>query len=182
MVIGRSSIGFSDLVHSYPHPVRTGQIPDHYAAKSDTCTASGKGTNGSNIGKVREMERRFALAAFVLPAMLAMGSTGWTQSVTPPAPNDSGINVRDRDAGAMTAGQQSNQKSDIQLTRQIRRAVEKDRALSTVAHNVKIVTLNGMVTLRGPVKTEQEKGAIGSKAQMIAGNDKVDNQLEVETH
>jgi osmotically-inducible protein OsmY len=80
----------------------------------------------------------------------------------------------------MTAGQQSNDKTDIKLTRRIRRAVEKDDALSTVAHNVKIVSVNGMVTLRGPVKTEQEKDAIGSKAQMFAGSDKVDNQLEVE--
>ena len=127
------------------------------------------------------MKRRLAIAAFVLPAILAMVSAGWAQSATPTAPNDSGINVRDRDAGAMTAGQQSNHKSDIQLTRQIRRAVAKDGALSTVAHNVKIVSVNGMVTLRGPVKTEQEKTAIGSKAQMFAGRDKVKNQLEVET-
>jgi osmotically-inducible protein OsmY len=127
------------------------------------------------------MKRRFALATLVLPAMLATGSVVWAQSATPTAPNDSGINVRDRDAGAMTAGQQSNDKRDIKLTRQIRRAVEKDDALSTVAHNVKIVSVNGMVTLRGPVKTEQEKDAIGSKAQMFAGSDKVDNQLEVET-
>jgi osmotically-inducible protein OsmY len=127
------------------------------------------------------MKRRFALATLVLPAMLATGSVVWAQSATPTAPNDSGINVRDRDAGAMTAGQQSNDKRDIKLTRQIRRAVEKDDALSTVAHNVKIVSVNGMVTLRGPVKTEQEKDAIGSKAQMFAGSDKVDSQLEVET-
>jgi len=80
-----------------------------------------------------------------------MSSAAWSQAATPTAPNDSGINVRDRDAGAITAGQQSNRKSDIKLTRQIRRAVEKDDALSTVAHNVKIVTVNGMVTLRGPV-------------------------------
>ena len=127
------------------------------------------------------MKPRFALATFVLPAMLAMGSVAWAQAATPTAPNNTGINVRDRDAGAMTAGQQSNRTSDVKLTRQIRRAVEKDNTLSTVAHNVKIVSMNGMVTLRGPVKTEQEKAAIGSKAQMFAGRHNVDNQLEVET-
>jgi len=79
----------------------------------------------------------------------------------------------------MTAGQQSNAKSDVALTRKIRRAVVKDHSLSTLAHNVKIVSANGSVTLRGPVKTEEEKTAIASKAQAIAGADKVDNQLEV---
>jgi hypothetical protein len=110
MVIGRSSIGFSDLVYSHPHPIRPLHLPDHRRSpriESNACPASGEGRNGSNTGKVRKMKRRFALAAFALPAMLAMGSTGWAQSATPTtptAPNDSGINVRDRDAGAMTAG------------------------------------------------------------------------------
>jgi hyperosmotically inducible protein len=80
----------------------------------------------------------------------------------------------------MTAGQQSNSKSDVELTREIRRAVVKDHSLSMLAHNVKIVSANGSVILRGPVKTEDEKNAIGSKAQAIAGADRVDNQLEVQ--
>jgi len=79
----------------------------------------------------------------------------------------------------MTAGEQSNAKTDVELTREIRRAVVKDHSLSMLAHNVKIVTANGSVTLRGPVKTEEEKTTIASKAQQIAGADKVDNQLEV---
>lgn len=121
-----------------------------------------------------------ALTSLAFSALLAVGPAAWAQSTTPTAPDDSGINVRDRDASAMTAGQQSNRKSDVELTRQIRRAVEKDDALSTVAHNVKIVSANGMVTLRGPVKTQQEKSVIGTKAEMIAGRDNVSNQLEVE--
>ena len=79
----------------------------------------------------------------------------------------------------MTAGQQSNEKSDVEITREIRRAVVKDHSLSMLAHNVKIVSANGNVTLRGPVKTEEEKTAIASKAQAIAGAGKVDDQLEV---
>jgi len=79
----------------------------------------------------------------------------------------------------MTSGEQSNAKSDVELTREIRKAVVKDPALSTLAHNVKIVAVNGSVTLRGPVKTEEERTAIAGKAQEIAGTDKVDNQLEV---
>jgi osmotically-inducible protein OsmY len=79
----------------------------------------------------------------------------------------------------MTADQQSNAKSDVELTRRIRRAVVKDHSLSMLAHNVKIVSANGSVTLRGPVKTEEEKTAVASKAQAIAGAGNVNNQLEV---
>jgi osmotically-inducible protein OsmY len=101
------------------------------------------------------------------------------QDSTLPAPDNSAVNVRDRAPGAMTADQQSNAKSDVELTRKIRRAVVKDRSLSMLAHNVKIVSANGSVTLRGPVKTEQEKTAVASKAQAIAGAGNVNNQLEV---
>jgi osmotically-inducible protein OsmY len=94
-------------------------------------------------------------------------------------PDSTAINARDRNPDAMTADQQSNAKSDVELTRKIRRAVVKDRSLSTLAHNVKIVSSNGNVTLRGPVKSEEEKTTIASKAQAIAGADKVENQLEV---
>jgi hyperosmotically inducible periplasmic protein len=97
----------------------------------------------------------------------------------PPEPNNTGVNVRDRNSGAMTAGEQSNAKGDVVLTQRIRRAVIKDRSLSTTAHNVKIVSANGAVTLRGPVNSEHEKIAIGKKAQAIAGPSNVDNQLEV---
>ena len=54
----------------------------------------------------------------------------------------------------------------------------KDRSLSMLAHNVKIVSASGSVTLRGPVRTEEEKTAIANKAQAIAGAGKVDDQLE----
>jgi hyperosmotically inducible protein len=98
---------------------------------------------------------------------------------SPPQRDNSGVNLRDRDEAAVTAGQQSNTKSDVELTRQIREAVVKDSSLSVMAQNVKIVSANGSVTLRGPVMTEAERDAIGSKAQAIAGADKVNNQLEV---
>ena len=87
----------------------------------------------------------------------------------------------DRNPGAMTAGEQSNSKADIALTSKIRRAVTKDHALSMAAHNVKIISINGVVTLRGPVDTEHEKTVIGEKAEAIAGADKVENQLQVKS-
>jgi osmotically-inducible protein OsmY len=123
--------------------------------------------------------KRIALTLVLSWSLLGLGSVALAQNPTPVPPDNSGVNVRDRDAGAMTAGQQSNAKSDVELTRKIRRAVVKDGSLSMLAHNVKIISANGSVTLRGPVKTEDEKTAIASKAQAIAGADKVDNQLEV---
>jgi len=101
------------------------------------------------------------------------------QDSAPVAPNNSAVNVRDRAPGAMTAGEQSNAKSDVALTRKIRRAVVKDHSLSMLAHNVKIVSADGNVTLRGPVNSEAEKVAIARKAKAIAGTRNVDNQLEI---
>lgn len=114
----------------------------------------------------------------VLAAVLAAPMGAWSQS-PPTAPDNTATNAADRDTGAPTADQQSNSKTDIALTRHIRRAIERDGSLSVLAHQVKIITSNGNVTLRGPVKTEAEKAAIGSKAEAIAGADKVDNQLSV---
>jgi hyperosmotically inducible protein len=120
-----------------------------------------------------------ALTLVLSSFLLGLSPAVRAQDATPLPPDNSAVNARDRDTGAMTAGQQSNSKGDMELTRKIRRAVIKDDALSTMAHNVKIITANGAVTLRGPVKTEDEKTAIGNLAQQIAGADKVDNQLEV---
>ena len=119
-------------------------------------------------------------AVFVISAFL-LGAAGVGRAEDAPSlqRDNSGVNVRDRDEAAVTAGQQSNMKSDVELTRQIRRAVVKDSSLSVMAQNVKIVSANGSVTLRGPVKTEAEKDAIGSKAQAIAGADRVNNEIEV---
>jgi osmotically-inducible protein OsmY len=79
----------------------------------------------------------------------------------------------------MTAGQQSATKSDEELTREIRRAVVKDDALSMLAHNIKIITVDGNVTLRGPVETKTEKITVARLARRIAGTHNVDNQIEV---
>ena len=123
--------------------------------------------------------KQIAFMLVLSSALLGLGTVTMAQDPTPTAPDNSGINVRDRAPAAMTAGQQSNAKSDVELTRKIRRAVTKDDSLSMMAHNVKIVSANGSVTLRGPVKTEEEKSAILSKAQDIAGAANVSDQLEV---
>lgn len=69
--------------------------------------------------------------------------------------------------------------ADIDLARQIRRAVLADGSLSTYAHNVRIITRDGLVTLRGPVRSEREKAVLGEKAALIAGSANVRNELDV---
>jgi osmotically-inducible protein OsmY len=87
--------------------------------------------------------------------------------------------VRDRGGATLTPGDQSESEADRTLTQQIRRSVVADDSLSTTAKNVKIITVDGMVTLRGPVNSPREKEVIAAKAVEIAGAAKVDNQLEV---
>jgi hyperosmotically inducible protein len=95
------------------------------------------------------------------------------------AADNTRINTRDRNANEPTADNQRNNMSDRDITKQIRQALAKDNSLSTYAHNVKVVTQNGQVTLKGPVRSEDEKRAIEAKATAIAGNDKVTNNLDV---
>ena len=112
----------------------------------------------------------FASVFFVSACLLGASAIVQAEDAQPRERDNSGVNVRDRDDAAVTAGHQSNAKSDVELTRQIREAVVKDSSLSILAQNVKIVSANGSVTLRGPVKTEAEKDAIGSKAQASGQN------------
>ena len=101
-----------------------------------------------------------------------------TRAADYPADN-SGKNVRDRQDSSKTPGDQSNSKSDVAITQAIRKAVVADKELSTNAHNVKIITTNGMVTLRGPVNSPEEKSKVAAKAKSVAGVKSVDNKLEI---
>ena len=125
--------------------------------------------------------KRIALMLVLSSALLGLGSVAMAQGSAPIAPNNSAINVRDRAPDAMTADQQSNTKSDVAITSEIRRAVVKDQSLSMLAHNVKIISENGKVTLRGPVNTKKERVAIARAARAVAGRGNVDNQIEIKT-
>jgi hyperosmotically inducible periplasmic protein len=96
-----------------------------------------------------------------------------------PAADNTSKNQRDRSAETRTSGDQSNSPEDVQITATIRRAIVGDHSLSATAKNVKIITADGVVTLRGPVQNEAEKTKIAELAQSAAGNAKIDNQLEV---
>ena len=93
--------------------------------------------------------------------------------------DNSGLNVRDRNDQTLTPGDQGNSSTDLDTTRRIRKEITASKDVSVSARNVKIITANGRVTLRGPVKTEQEKQIIGEIASRIAQSGNVDNQLEV---
>ena len=97
----------------------------------------------------------------------------------PPASDNTKMNQRDRNPNEPTADQQQNNRSDQDITQQIRQSLMKDKSLSTYAHNVKIVTQNGQVTLKGPVRSEDEKKAIETKASEVAGDGKVTSELNI---
>ena len=100
-------------------------------------------------------------------------------SQTAVEPDNSGRNVRDRDNQTKTSGDQAENEADRTISQNIRAAITADDSLSTNGKNVKIITSDGTVTLRGPVKSDQEKAQIEAKAKQIAGVKKVDNQLEI---
>src|SRR5689334_2572643 len=94
------------------------------------------------------------------------------------APDNTGRNVRDR-GDTVTSGDQSESKADLATTQKIRQAVVADDSLSTDAHNVKIITAEGAVMLRGPVKSDDERKKIAAMAEQVAGAGRVQNHLEV---
>ena len=97
----------------------------------------------------------------------------------PPAPDNTKNNERDRNDANKTPLDQANNSADIDITAKIRSAIVDDSAMSTNARNIKIITQNGEVTLRGVVDSQAEKDSIESKARGVAGVTRIDNQLEI---
>jgi osmotically-inducible protein OsmY len=96
-----------------------------------------------------------------------------------PAPDDTKTNQGDADKGAVTADQQKMNPADRTTTKQIRKSIMQDKSLSTYAHNIKIITQDGKVTLKGPVRTEDDKTSLEAKAVAVAGAGNVTNLLEL---
>ena len=80
-----------------------------------------------------------------------------------------------------TADQGKNNSSDLQIMQKIRKAVVGDKSLSSYAHNVKIIAQNGKVTLKGPVRSEDEKSSIEQKAVDVAGSGNADKRNNHQT-
>ena len=116
----------------------------------------------------------------IASALLSAGSLAVQaqDNTTKPADNTA-VNKRDRSKNSNTADNQKDNTSDRETTKKIRQAIMADKTLSTYAHNVKIITKSGMVTLKGPVRSDEEKSTVEAKAKEVAGADKVTNQLSV---
>jgi hypothetical protein len=114
-----------------------------------------------------------------LACLTVLPTAAFCQDQSSP-PMTSPDNSAKNKAHSDTAEQQSEATSDRMITKKIRQSLVADKSLSTYAHNVKIITKGGMVTLKGPAHSEEEKSAIASKAAEVAGGpDKVTNQLTV---
>jgi hyperosmotically inducible periplasmic protein len=120
--------------------------------------------------------KRITLAILCLSAVATFA---FAEDNSTPAADNSGRNKRDRTGETQTSGDQSNSSQDIKTTAAIRRAVMHEDSLSMTAKNVKIITENGVVTLRGPVKSAAEKAKIAQLAHSAASQAKIENQLEV---
>jgi hyperosmotically inducible periplasmic protein len=123
-------------------------------------------------------QQRFAAVvnALAIGAVLALAvPAAWAQ--TPP--DNTKTNTQDRSPGAVTADQQKDNATDRDITAKIRRALMAEKSLSSYAHNVKIVAQHGEVTLKGPVRSADEKRIVKEKATEIAGADHVDDQITI---
>ena len=131
------------------------------------------------------MKRVCGCRSFLLISLLLLSCAGLTLAQdsagqNAPASDNTKINQRDRNPNEPTADQQSNNRSDRDIAQQVRQAIIADKAFSTYAHNVKVIAQNGQVTLKGPVRSDDEKRAVEAKATAIAGDGKVTSELTVE--
>jgi hyperosmotically inducible periplasmic protein len=126
-----------------------------------------------------KLARQLTLMGATVIFTASLGAAPVPQSNQQPAPDNSKTNQGDASQGAITADQQKMNPADRETSRQIRSAIVKDKTLSTYSHNIKIITQNGKVTLKGPVRSDDEKANIEAKAVAVAGADNVTDLLTV---
>jgi hyperosmotically inducible periplasmic protein len=141
-------------------------------------------TLGSEEKELRKMERKSRYRCLRLTGVLLLACGTFAIAQDPatqnaPASDNTKMNQRDRNPNEPTADQQQNNRSDRDITQQVRKAIEADKTFSMYAHNVKVITQNGQVTLKGPVRSEEEKRAVEAKAAEVAGEGKVSSELTV---
>jgi hyperosmotically inducible periplasmic protein len=115
---------------------------------------------------------------WILSSAVVIGALS-TSLVAQTPPDNTKVNTRDRAKGAVTADQQKENAADRDVTQKIRRALMDDKSLSSYAHNVKVITQGGQVTLKGPVRSNEEKQTVEAKAVAVAGAGHVTNQMSV---
>ncbi len=122
---------------------------------------------------------RRTTAVLVLAGALSIGAAGlWAQEPSPAADNTK-TNKRDRSKAEPTADQGKNNASDRELMQKVRKALMADKSLSSYAHNVKVIAQNGKITLKGPVRSEDEKKAVEQKATEVAGSGNVTSEITI---
>jgi hyperosmotically inducible periplasmic protein len=111
---------------------------------------------------------------------LTIGSLVFCASLTPTSAREQADNTKmNKDQSSPTADDQKMNPTDRALAQKIRKSIHDDKELSTYAHNIKIIAQNGKVTLRGPVRSEDEKNNLQAKAVAVAGDGNVMNQLDI---
>jgi len=114
-------------------------------------------------------------AMFFTGALTALAIPAIAQT----AADNTKVNTRDRNKGEVTADQQKESAGDREIAKKIRQSLINDKGLSTYAHNVKVVVQGGQVTLKGPVRSEDEKKIVEAKAIEVAGAEHVKNEISV---
>ena len=134
--------------------------------------------NMSRVSKIRKPLLWLVVSVFFNGALFA---TAVPQPSSPQqtAPDNTKMNKGDAQKGATTADQQKMNPADRDITRKIRAAIMDDKSLSTYAHNIKIITQDGKVTLKGPVRTEKEKADVEAKAASVAGATNVTSEIGI---
>jgi osmotically-inducible protein OsmY len=123
---------------------------------------------------------RSSLIKLALVGALALPFTYLhAQDNTNPAGDNTKNNKRDRSQDQPTADQAKNNVADRTTMQKIRKSLMDDKSLSSYAHNVKIIAQNGKVTLRGPVRSEDEKRIVEQKAVEVAGSGNVVNDMSI---
>lgn len=127
----------------------------------------------------RRLSSYGAGTAALLSTLLTLSLSALANENINASADNSKLNQRDINDNEVTAGQQGQDKPDLKITQKIRKKLMNDTTLSTYAHNVKIITQAGSVTLKGPVQSAREKAAVESAAIQVVGVTNVSNQLEV---
>ena len=131
----------------------------------------------------KRKESKLIYSRIVLSAVLSLGGAicyGQATNAVQTQPDNTKVNQRDRSAAEATADQQKSNAADMKMTKAIRRSIMADKSLSTYAHNIKIISQNGVVTLKGPVKSDAEKMTVVAKAVAVTGSaDNVTDQVSV---
>jgi hyperosmotically inducible periplasmic protein len=128
---------------------------------------------------MKHVSRIVATLALAAPVILGPALYGRTSAQSDPQADNTKANKPDQDQGKATADQQKMNATDRDITKKIRSALHNDASLSAYAHNIKIISIDGKVTLKGPVRSDEEKNKVAMEATTIAGEGNVTNEITV---